>query len=137
VTDDASGLHVLLAEGATDDFVELRVLAYHVAATLGLTDSARYDSTIEARIRAATLEIVLEALREGFAKVVTFDDVTGALTEWDLDGDSVVRVIDEKWRALGRPLRLYEVACIRLTDRGRRIGLALAAAPTPAPQVPS
>lgn len=137
MTDDASRLHVLLAEGATDDFVELRVLACHVAASLGLTDSARYDSIIEARVRGATLEIVSEALCQGLAEVVNFDEVTGALIEWDLDDDSVVRVIDEEWRALGRPLKLYEVACIRLTERGRRIGLALAASPTPTRQVPS
>src|SRR5689334_2460744 len=119
MTDVASGLQVLLAEGATDDFVELRVFAYHVAATLGLTDFARCDSTVEARVRAATLEIVLAALRGGFAKIVSFNDVSGALTEWNLDDDTVIRVIDEQWRALGRPLKLYEVACIRLTERGR------------------
>lgn len=136
--DLVSGLEFLLVEGARDDFVELRLLAFHVADLLGISDSSRrYDALREAEVREGTLRVVSAALGQGLARVASFDERSGALSAWELPHEQIVATLDTKWRELGRPMSLYDVACIELTESGRRAGRMLAAAPTSRTRLPS
>ena len=84
-----ASLEFLLVEGLSDDFVELRLLAHQVAELLGVTDSMRArDTPVEDLVRRETLQVVAEALVRQLAVVVSFDELSGALSQWEMATES-------------------------------------------------
>jgi hypothetical protein len=120
-------LEYLLVEGTTDDFVEVRLLAAYVANELRVTGVQRREhAAVEERVRGETIRVIQAALESELVDVCSFDEVTGEISDWGLATTETIIRLDADWRKLGRPPSLYEVACLRLTVEGRRLGQILA-----------
>ena len=115
-TPSISAKEFLLIEGE-DDFVELRLVAEHVADLLRTSDLER--------IRDRTLAVIRQLLNEHLIVVGTLDPVSGELLVWECSSDEAVERIDHEWRAIGRKPGLYEVACFRDTPSGQQVGADL------------
>lgn len=102
----------VLIEGV-DDFVELRLVANHLGDILESDDAAL--------VRDRALAVLGELLESDLVVAGTLDERTGELRPWPGAPREVLDRIETEWRALSRPVGLYEIACFRDTPKGQKV----------------